>query len=217
MKNKLLCTIIFIILFTSCTPVTITSTHSEETSLPTVTISVTETPTIIQTNTPISRTPMLGVPTATLISAEGFSEPDPETWVAIMPAVREYFYFRRKAITSNNIEILWAHYPELKNEKNCNQGINCEEFRVSNYQGLKPIDGNFFPERYERIKVKIDNDKAEVYVHGMELMLWIDEVGNYQDSGGEIKIVLFMQQKNNRWVVYKTDWIQMNEINPFAP
>jgi hypothetical protein len=172
---------------------------------------------VLQTNTPVSRTPIPGIPTATPISAKDFFEPDSRTWVEMMPAVREYFYYRRKAITSNNIEILWAHYPELKNEKDCSQGINCEEFLITNYQGLKPIDGNFFPEKYERIKVNIVNDKAEVFIHGLELFLWIDEDGNFQNTGGEILIILFMQQKNNSWVVYKTDWIQMNEKNPFAP
>ena len=109
------------------------------------------------------------------------------------------------------------HYPELKNGIDLNKGINREEFLVSTYQGLKPFDGNFFPEQYERIRVKIINDRAEVYVHGIELLLYVDENGDFQESGGEIKIILFMQKQNNRWVVYKTDQIQMGEQNPFAP
>ena len=134
-----------------------------------------------------------------------------------MPAVREYFYYRQKAIISNDIDKLWTHFPELQNGVDLDKGINREEFVVSIYQDLKPIDGNFFPEQYERIRVKIVNDKAEVYVHGIELLLWVDENGNFEDSGGEIKIILYMQKQNNRWIVYKTDQIRMGEQNPFAP
>lgn len=134
-----------------------------------------------------------------------------------MSAVREYFYYRQKAIISNNIEELWAHYPELKRGIDVYSGINREETLISSYHSLKPFDANFFPEQYERIRVKIINDKAEVYVHGIELLLFVDKNGDFQNSGGEIKIMLFMQKQNNRWVVYKTDEIQMDEQNPFAP
>jgi len=191
------------IIFTSCTPV-------DASAFPTST----EFPILIPTIPP---TPIPEIPTVTSLVVEGFSEPDPHTWVTIMPAIREYFYYRQKAIVSNNLEEFWIHYPELKSGMDVTKGINEEEFLVSNYQFLKPFDGNFFPEQYERIRVKIINDKAEVYVHGMELLLYVDENGDFQESGGEITIVLFMQKQNNRWLVYKTDRIQMSEPNPFAP
>ena len=51
----------------------------------------------------------------------------------------------------------------------------------------------------------------------MELLLWIDQYGNFQDSGGEIKIILFVKKQDNRWIVYKTDQIGQHEQNPFSP
>jgi hypothetical protein len=199
MKIKPLCLFIVTIIFTSCVPA------------PSFVLA---TPTEFPSPT---QTPIPEIPTATLAVVEGFSELDPHTWVTIMPAVREYFYYRQKAIISNNIEEFWAHYPELKNGMDISKGINQEEFLRDTYQFLKPFDGNFFPEQYERLRIKIINDKAEVYVHGMELLLYVDEEGDFQESGGEIRIILFMQKKNNRWVVYKTDEIHMGEPNPFAP
>jgi hypothetical protein len=86
MKIESLCLFIVTIIFTSCAPV------------PT---SVLATPTEFPSPIP---TPIPEIPTATLVVVEGFSEPDPHTWVMIMPAVREYFYYRQKAIISNNIE-----------------------------------------------------------------------------------------------------------------
>jgi hypothetical protein len=49
------------------------------------------------------------------------------------------------------------------------------------------------------------NGKAEVLVHGLELFLYKDEAGQYDDSGGEFKIVLFLSsQGNQNWTVDKT-------------
>ena len=146
-----------------------------------------------------------------------FIEPDPETFVALMPAVREYFYYRKKAVTSGNIEELWAQFPELRDGIDITQGINSEEFTVTNYQGLKPFDGNIFPEYYERLKVKLTNDEAEVLVHGMELYLCLDESGRFDDSGGEFKIVLYLHMRDGRWVVVKTDEVTIREWQQFSP
>jgi hypothetical protein len=87
-------------------------------------------------------------------STTEFMEPDPETYVMVLPAVLEYFYYRKKAMISGNVEELWTQYPELKSESDISKGINAEGFFISNYQGLKLFDGNIFPEEYERIKVK---------------------------------------------------------------
>lgn len=157
------------------------------------------------------------IPTFTPAGTTSFTEPDPETFVALIPALREYFYYRKKAIITENIEELWAHYPELKNEVNLAQGINSEEFIVTNYQSLKAFDGNIFPEQYERFKVKFTNGQAEVLVHGMELYTWLDENNKFEDSGGEFKIVLYLRMKDGRWVVYKTDEVTLSEWQQFSP
>ncbi|MFM6899150.1 MAG: hypothetical protein ACKPKF_18345, partial [Microcystis panniformis] len=104
------------------------------------------------------------ISTSAPASTSSFTEPDPETFVALMPALREYFYYRKQAVITSNIEELWTHFPELKNEVSIEQGINI----VTNYQSLKPFDGNIFPEHYERLRVKFTNGKVEVLVHGME-------------------------------------------------
>ena len=150
-------------------------------------------------------------------SASDFIEPDPETYVAFMPTVLEYFYYRKQAIITNDIEALWTQYPELRNAVNIEQGINSEEFTVTNYQGLKPFDGNISPEHYERFKVKLTNGQAEILVHGMELYTFLDENNNFEESGGEFKIILYLQMINGRWVVYKTDEVTIGEWQQFSP
>ena len=133
-----------------------------------------------------------------------FSEPDPETWVKFMYIVREYFYYRKKAMVAGSAEILWKRYPELKQGIDISKRINSEGNTISNYQGLKPFDGNVEPEGYERMKVKLSGENAEVLVHGSELYLYRDEAGNFEDSGGELEIVLFLRKDGNQWTLYKT-------------
>jgi hypothetical protein len=157
------------------------------------------------------------VPTST--TSIGFTQPEPNTWVMLMPAVQEYFYYRKRAVAAGDIKILWEHYPELKNGADISKGINAEQSIVASYQGLKPFDGNVFPEEYEQIKVKMPDNEAEVLVHGMELYLWSDAKGNFTSSGGEFKIILYLKlkQRNDRWQLYKTDEVTMAEWHDFAP
>lgn len=150
-------------------------------------------------------------------NSAGFSEPNPETFVAIMPTVREYFYYRKQAVTANDIELFWAQYPELQNNVNIEQGINSEELTAKSYQSLNPFDGNISPEHYERIKVKVTDGQAEVLVHGMELYTYLDENNQLEESGGEFKIVLYMNMKSGRWVIYKTDEVTLGEWKDFSP
>ena len=159
----------------------------------------------------------LNIQTVSPDNSTGFIKPDPETFVALMPAVREYFYYRKKAVTSGNIEELWAQFPELKDGTDFSNGINSEEFVVTNYQGLKPFDGNIFPEYYERFKVKLEKENAEILVHGMELYLCLDENGKFEDSGGEFKIVLYLRMRDGHWVVYKTDEVTIGEWQQISP
>jgi len=135
----------------------------------------------------------------------------------LLPAVLEYFYYRKKAMVSGNVEELWSHYPELRNATDVPKGINAEGFFISNYQGLKLFDGNIFPEQYEQIRVKVTSDETEVLVHGMELYLFLDENGRFNESGGEIKIVLYLRIKDGNWVVFKTDEVMQSEWLQFSP
>lgn len=148
----------------------------------------------------------------------GFVEPDPETFVALMPALREYFYYRKRAVITGKIEELWSHFPELKKNVDFEKGINSEELIVTNYQRLEPFDGNIFPEHYERFKVKFTNEQqVEVFVHGIELYTWLDESNKFDDSGGEFKVVLYLHMKDGHWVVYKTDEVTLMEWQQFSP
>lgn len=167
-------------------------------------------------NTPSSNF-SLEIPSSTSAITTDFIEPDSETFVSLMPAIREYFYFRKKSVISGDTKDLWENFPELREGTDIEKGINSEEFIVANYQSLKPFDGNIFPEYYERFKVKVSNDGTEVLVHGMELYLWLDENNKFEDSGGEFKIVLYLHKKDSRWVVYKTDEVTISEWHQFSP
>lgn len=146
-----------------------------------------------------------------------YAEPDPETCVDFMPIIREYFHYRKQAIILSNMDQFWARFPGLRQGVDIEKGINLEEFTMTGYKGLNPFDGNIFPEYYERIKVKMTPDGTEVLIHGMELYLWMDDYGNFSDSGGEFKIVLYLQKKGARWNVYKTDEVTLSEWHQSSP
>ncbi len=148
--------------------------------------------------------PTTEISTSTSTSTAGFTDPNPETWVMLMPAVREYLYYRKEAVIAGNVEVLWAQYPELKVGADFSKGINAEEFFINNMQGLKPFDGNIFPEYYEQIKVNLLGESAEILIHGMELYLFVNETGKFDDSGGEFRIIIFLRHQDNQWIVYKT-------------
>ncbi|MCD4674312.1 MAG: hypothetical protein K8R77_16745 [Anaerolineaceae bacterium] len=167
-------------------------------------------------NTPSSNS-SLETPSSTPATTTDFIEPDSETFVSLMPTIKEYLYFRKKSVISGDTKDLWENFPELREGTDIEKGINSEEFIVANYQSLKPFDGNIFPEYYERFKVKVSNDGTEVLVHGMELYLWLDENNKFKDSGGEFKIVLYLHKKDSRWVVYKTDEVTISEWHQFSP
>jgi hypothetical protein len=134
----------------------------------------------------------------------GFVEPEPDIWVEVMPAVREYLYYRKQAVVSRDVNVLWKRYPELKQGMDTQAGINVEQNIVQTYGSLKPFDGNIFPEQYERIKVKMSGDTAEVIVHGMELYLVTHDPGEFDESGGEFLIILSLRKQDNLWTVDKT-------------
>ena len=190
MKTKILLTIILSITLFSCVPAVMPV--STDTPVPAM---------VISTTTP---NPTAEISISTSTNTFSFIDPNPETWVMLMPAVREYLYYRKKAVIAGNVEVLWEQYPELKVETDFSQGINAEEFFINNMQGLKPFDGNIFPEYYEQMKVNVLGKSAEVLIHGMELYLYIDETGKFEDSGGEFRIIIFLRHQDNQWTVYKT-------------
>ena len=162
------------------------------------------------TQTPIA------LPTATPLDISDFSELDPETYVTLMPAIREYFYYRKQAVINGNTEELWQHYPELSQDIDVEAGINAEKFHIQNYQGLQPFDGNIFPEYYDRLIIHETPEGFEVLLHGMELYLWRDG-NNFDESGGEFIILLYLRLENEVWTVYKTDQVTMMEWHQSLP
>ncbi len=140
------------------------------------------------------------------VAAQGFAEPDPETWVMLMKPVREYLYYRKQAVISGDPQILWDRYPAMAFGRDPAHGIDNEAFMIGNFQALKPFDGNIAPEAYDRIRVVLGEDgTAQVLVHGMELYLYVDPAGGFDESGGEFKLVLFLFSRDDQaWTVCKT-------------
>lgn len=137
------------------------------------------------------------------VNSEGFLVPDSSDWVDYIKPVREYLYYRTSAVLQNNINILWNQYPKLKENIDVEKGINVEKFEVERLnESFKLIDANFNEERNERIKIKeLDDQRAIVLVHGGIAYIRND----FEESGGEILIKLFLEKKDNRWMIVKTD------------
>lgn len=147
----------------------------------------------------------------------GFAEPEPELCVELMPAVREYFYYRKLAVISGSTDALFARFLALSQGMDNAKGINNEGFVVENFRELQPIDGNILPEYYGRMQVKLAGDQAEVLLHGMELYLWKDEGGILDESGGEFKIILHVQRSDSGWEIIGTDEVTQAEWLDFSP
>jgi len=213
MKTKTLLLVLVAILIISCAPeITIVSPTQSDVVLSTFT-PLPPMPELLQTETrllptasisTISPTPMQEMLPLALTAELGFIEPDPETWVLFMHVVREYLYYRKLAVIAGDVEVLWKRYPALKNGVDVAKGVNAEEFFIKNMQIIKPFDGNISPEGYERMKVKVSGETAEVLIHRMELYLCLDEYGKFEDSGGEFKEILFLIRQGNQWTVEKT-------------
>ncbi|WP_226036812.1 hypothetical protein [Aquibacillus saliphilus] len=134
---------------------------------------------------------------------EGFAEPEPSDWVKYTKPVREYMYHRTQAVINNNINILWERYPELKENIDHEEGVNVEKNEVESLnQGFDLVDANYTIESYERIKVSAINDnEVTVLVHGSIVYLRDD----FDESGGEYLMKVFLKQNDNQWTVVKTD------------
>jgi hypothetical protein len=105
----------------------------------------------------------------------------------------------------------YQRYPDLAVGTDLELGINMEPHLVESMHKLDPIDGNIFPEYYERLKIHEIDGEIHALLHGMELYSWQDKDGTYQESGGEFKIVLFLCQKEETWQVIGTDEVTLLE------
>lgn len=80
------------------------------------------------------------------------------------------------------------------------------------------MDGwTFYPPNNGLYGRRRTNGQAKVLVHGMELYTWLDENNKFKESGGEFKIIVYLQMKIGRWVVYKTDEVTIGEWQQFTP
>ncbi|MEH7122212.1 hypothetical protein V7127_03085 [Bacillus sp. JJ1773] len=149
---------------------------------------------------------------------DGFVEPESSDWVKYIKPVREYIFHRTQAVINNDIHILWRMYPDLKDHIDREQGVNVEKYEVESLnEGFDLLDANYHIENHERMKVKpINEDEVIVLVHGSIVYLRDD----FEESGGELLLKVFLKQINHQWTVVKTDeyttheykeWLQEKE------
>ncbi|MFX3633849.1 MAG: hypothetical protein ACE3L7_26200 [Candidatus Pristimantibacillus sp.] len=140
----------------------------------------------------------------------GFVELKPSDWVKYIKPIREYMYYRTQATVNKDIDQLWNKYPDLQENINQLQGINIEKFEVEFFKNsFDLLDANYDIEKYGKIKVKFVNDtEVIVLVHGSIEYIRDD----FDLSGGEHLIRVFLQQKDKGWTVVKTDEHTMSEL-----
>lgn len=134
---------------------------------------------------------------------EDFIEPEPSDWVKYIKPITEYMHYRTQAVVNKDINILWDQYHALKDNIDLKQGINVEKYEVDSLnENFELIDANFNIESNGRIKVKTINDnEVIVLIHGGIAYLRND----FEESGGEHLIKVFLEHKDNQWTVVKTD------------
>ena len=146
---------------------------------------------------------------------QDFTHPEPDIYVKLMPIVREYFYYRKGAVLSGDLATFYLRYPELEKGINLDSGINFEAHLVESLQSLHPFDGDIHPEYYEKIKVKDLRADPQILVHGMELYLWQDADGTFNETGGEFILVLLLQEKEDIWQIVQTNEVTLAEWKGF--
>lgn len=134
---------------------------------------------------------------------EDFTELKPADWVKYSALIREYMYSRTQAVLNSDVQLLWDKYPDLSKNIDRGQGINAEKFEVETYnKNFSLLDANIDIESYEPIKMKIISSKEVVIlVHGS--ITYLNK--NFEESGGEYLLNVFLKQKGQRWTVVKTD------------
>jgi hypothetical protein len=206
MKTKMIATCIFSLILSACAaPATSVPENLPAASL-TIVMTSTATPVltaIAAVDKGVSGCRQAPRPLSSMPA--DYTEPDPATWVMLMKPVREYFYYRKQAVVTGNIQVLWERYPALSQGEDIREGLNAEAFFVENMKGLKPFDGNMSPESYEPMKVIVSGDQAAVLTHGSEMYLFREADGQLDESGSELKIILFMcSNGSGQWTVYQT-------------
>ena len=143
-----------------------------------------------------------------------FIEPKPSNWAVYMKPIREYMFYRTQAVLHDDIHILWDRYPELQQNMDPEHGINVEMDDVDNLNdGFDLLDANYTIEDYERIKVKtLTDNEATVLVHGSIIYLRDD----FEESGGEYLLEVFLKKKESGWTVVKTDEYTQSEYKEWA-
>lgn len=141
----------------------------------------------------------------------GFIDPDSETYVNLMPYIRESFYYRKQAIIEVDISAIYDRYPALSKEIDLDKGINIKGIFVRNMQSFEIIDGNIFPEFYEKIKLMETDGEIRKLVHGMELYLRQNDERGLSESGGEFKLVVYLRKDANNFEIYRTDEVTSRE------
>jgi hypothetical protein len=146
-----------------------------------------------------------------------FKEPDPETYVRLIPVIREYFYLRKQSTLSGDTTPFFQRYPALAEGMETEKGINIESKHFAGMQDFDLVDGNFFPEYYEKIKISQNDTEWRVLVHGMGLYAYRDADGMINESGGEFKIVFLLQEKDDTFMIAQTDEVTLAEWKDFTP
>ncbi|MDN4492500.1 hypothetical protein [Ureibacillus aquaedulcis] len=134
---------------------------------------------------------------------EDFVEPESSDRVKYTNPLREYMYYRTQAVINNDINILWDKYPDLKDNIDLELGVNAENEELKTLNAdFDMLDANYNIEGFGRIKVKTINDnEVIVLLHGGIGYLRSD----FEESGGELLIKVFLEYKDNDWKVVKTD------------
>ena len=145
-----------------------------------------------------------GSPTPLSSVETDYVDPDPNTWVMLMKPVREYFYYRKQAVISGDIQALWKRYPPLGQGGDIPRGWNSEGKLVDNMRGLAPFDGDISIEAYEKIKVIVSEQRAAVLTRGQETYLYGPQ-GQFDISGSAFTIIVFVCELGDQsWTVYGT-------------
>jgi hypothetical protein len=132
---------------------------------------------------------------------KGLEQHTPQQSSKFEPVMNRYFYFRKQAVVTRDLEVLQREYPELKQGTDKQAAINAESDVIDRYRGLEIIDGDIEPEHYSRFLAHEDGDKAVLLVNGLELYLR----QNFEDAGGQLQILLFLERRDGVWTVVKTD------------
>jgi hypothetical protein len=139
----------------------------------------------------------------------GLQQMTPQQFTEFQPVINRYFHYRKQAVVTQDIAPLWQQYPALKDGADPQKAVNAESDVITRYRTLKLIDGNIQPEQYARFKAKVDGDQAVILVNGTELYL----TDTYQESGGQLQILLYLQRQGTSWTVAKTDETTLAEYH----